>query len=36
MPVKRILAATLLLVLASCDTYQDQGQYGSPPSLIPG
>ena len=30
MPVKRILAATLLLALASCDTYQDRDQYGPP------
>ena len=36
MPVKRIMAATLLLVLASCDTYQDQGQYGPPPQPYPG
>jgi len=35
MPVKRILTATLLFVLASCDTYQDQGQYGPPPQPYP-
>jgi hypothetical protein len=35
-PVKRILAATLLLALASCDTYQDGDQYGVPPQPYPG
>ena len=34
MPVKRILAAALLLALASCDTYQGQDQY-SPPQPYP-
>ena len=28
--MKRILTATLLLALASCDTYQGQDQYGPP------